>query len=153
MNRFSSDITFQTFLLDKNNRVITVGNPVHHPKVKELYLRQITGNQKGSTKIPETTVSLLERERNFENIPLNEKREHVFKLVNKGNKPLVIYEMVTSCGCIKAEYSKEPVRPGETLDLKVIYNAEDKGFFRKSLMVYCNVEEFPLKFSILGTVE
>ena len=83
---------------------------------------------------------------------MNEKGEHVFKLVNTGNKPLVVYDVTTSCGCTKAEYGKEPVRPGDTLDLKVIYNAEDKGLFRKSLRVYCNVEEAPLKLTVMGTV-
>ncbi|MBR5613519.1 MAG: DUF1573 domain-containing protein [Bacteroidaceae bacterium] len=153
LNRFPSDMTFQTFLLDKDNKVISVGNPVHNPKVKELYLKHITGRMNSTMSTPNTSVSLSELEKDFGVISLNEKREHVFKLVNTGNKPLVIYDVVTSCGCTKAEYSKTPVRPGETLDLNVIYNAEDKGFFRKSLMVYCNVEESPLKFSVLGTVE
>ena len=153
LNRFPSDMTFQTFLLDKDNKVVSVGNPVHNPKVKELYLKHIMGNRNDSKETPKTSVELSETEKNFGNIPLNEKREHVFKLVNTGNKPLVIYDVTTSCGCTKAEYSKAPVRPGETLDLKVIYNAEDKGRFRKSLRVYCNAEESPLKLTVVGTVE
>ena len=144
---------FQTFLLDRDNKVVSVGNPVHNPKVKELYLKHITGNRNDSKETPKTSVELSETEKDFGNIPLNEKREHVFKLVNTGNKPLVIYDVVTSCGCTKAEYSMEPVRSGETLDLKVIYNAEDKGRFRKSLRVYCNVEDSPLKLTVVGTVE
>ena len=153
LNRFPSDMTFQTFLLDKENKVVSVGNPVHNPKVKELYLKHIMGNRDDSMETPKTSVELPETEKDFGNIPLNEKREHVFKLLNTGNKPLVVYDVTTSCGCTKAEYSKEPVRPGETLDLKVIYNAEDKGLFRKSLRVYCNVEESPLKLTVVGTVE
>lgn len=153
LNRFPSDMTFQTFLLDEENRVVSVGNPVHNPKVKELYLKHIMGSRNDSMDSPETSVELLETEKDFGNIPLNEKREYVFKLVNTGNKPLVIYDVITSCGCTKAEYGKEPVRPGETMDLKVVYNAEDKGRFRKSLRVYCNVKESPLKFSVLGTVK
>ena len=153
LNRFPSDMTFQTFLLDKDNKVVSVGNPVYNPKLKELYLKHITGRMNSTMSTPSTSVSLSEMENDFGVIPLTDTREHVFKLVNTGNKPLVIYGVVTSCGCTKTEYSKEPIRPGETLDLKVIYNAEDKGFFRKSLMVYCNVEESPLKLSLLGTVE
>ena len=152
LNRFPSDMTFQTMLLDKENKVVAIGSPVLNPKIKDLYLEIITGKKKGTDKSV-TTVSMDQSEKDFGNIPLNEKREHVFKLVNTGNKPLVIYDVVTSCGCTKAEYGKEPVRPGETLDLKVIYNAEDKGRFRKNLTVYCNVENSPLKFSISGTVE
>ena len=152
LNRFPSDMTFQTMLLNKENKVVAIGSPVLNPKIKDLYLEIITGKKKGTDKSV-TTVSIVDSEKDFGNIPLNEKREHVFKLVNTGNKPLVIYDVVTSCGCTKAEYGKEPVRPGETLDLKVIYNAEDKGRFRKNLTVYCNVENSPLKFSISGTVE
>ena len=152
LNRFPSDMTFQTFLLDKDNKVVSVGNPVHNPKVKELYLKHIMGSRNDSMETPKTSVELPEAEKDFGTIPLNEKREHVFKLVNTGNKPLVVYDVTTSCGCTKAEYGKEPVRPGDTLDLKVIYNAEDKGLFRKSLRVYCNVEEAPLKLTVMGTV-
>ena len=152
LNRFPSDMTFQTLLLNKENKVVAIGSPVLNPKIKDLYLEIITGKKKGTDKSV-TTVSIVDSEKDFGDIPLNEKREHVFKLVNTGDKPLVIYDVVTYCGCTKAEYVKEPVRPGETLDLKVIYNAEDKGRFRKNLTVYCNVENSPLKFSISGTVE
>ena len=153
LNRFPSDMTFQTFLLDKDNKVVSVGNPVHNPKVKELYLKHIMGNRKDSMDSRKTSVELPEAEKDFVSIFLNEKREHVFKLVNTGNKPLVVYDVTTSCGCTKAEYGNEPIRPGDTLDLKVIYHAEDKGRFRKSLRVYCNVEESPLKLTVVGAVE
>ena len=153
LNCFPSDMTFQTFLLNKDNKVVSIGNPVHNPKVKELYMKHITGSRSDSMDSPKTYVELLETEKDLGYLPLNEKREHVFKLVNTGNKPLVVYDVTTSCGCTKAEYGKELVRPGDTLDLKVIYNAEDKGRFRKNLSVYCNVEDSPLKLTVLGIVE
>ena len=153
LNRFPSDMTFQTMLLNKENKVVAIGSPVLNPKIKDLYLEIITGKKRVGADKSVTTVSMDQSEKNFGNIPLNEKREHIFKLVNTGNKPLVIYDVVTSCGCTKAEYGKEPVRPGETLDLKVIYNAEDKGRFRKNLTVYCNAEDSPLKLTVVGVVE
>ena len=153
LNRFPSDMTFQTMLLNKENKVVAIGSPVLNPKIKDLYLEIITGKKKVGTDKSVTTVSIVDSEKDFGNIPLNEKREHIFMLVNTGNKPLVIYDVVTSCGCTKAEYGKEPVRPGETLELKVIYNAEDKGRFRKNLTVYCNAEDSPLKLTVVGVVE
>ena len=153
LNRFPSDMTFQTMLLNKENKVVAIGSPVLNPKIKDLYLEIITGKKKVGTDKSVTTVSIVDSEKDFGNIPLNEKREHVFKLVNTGNKPLVVYDVVTSCGCTKAEYGMEPVRPGETLELKVIYNAEDKGRFRKNLTVYCNAEDSPLKLTVVGVVE
>ena len=38
LNRFPLDMTFQTFQLDEENRVLSVGNPVHNPKVKRPLL-------------------------------------------------------------------------------------------------------------------
>ena len=153
LNRFPSDMTFQTMLLNKENKVVAIGSPVLNPKIKDLYLEIITGKKRVGADKSVTTVSMDQSEKNFGNIPLNEKREHIFMLVNTGNRPLVIYDVVTSCGCTKAEYGKEPVRPGETLELKVIYNAEDKGRFRKNLTVYCNAEDSPLKLTVVGVVE
>ena len=153
LNRFPSDMTFQTMLLNKENKVVAIGSPVLNPKIKDLYLEIITGKKRVGADKSVTTVSMDQSEKNFGNIPLNEKREHIFMLVNTGYRPLVIYDVVTSCGCTKAEYGKEPVRPGETLELKVIYNAEDKGRFRKNLTVYCNAEDSPLKLTVVGVVE
>ena len=153
LNRFPSDMTFQTLLLNKENKVVAIGSPVLNPKIKDLYLEIITGKKRVGADKSVTTVSMDQSEKDFGNIPLNEKREHIFMLVNTGNKPLVIYDVVTSCGCTKAEYGKEPVRPDETLELKVIYNAEDKGRFRKNLTVYCNAEDSPLKLTVVGVVE
>ena len=153
LNRFPSDMTFQTMLLNKENKVVAIGSPVLNPKIKDLYLEIITGKKRVGADKSVTTVSMDQSEKNFGNIPLNEKREHIFMLVNTGNRPLVIYDVVTSCGCTKAEYGMEPVRPGETLELKVIYNAEDKGRFRKNLTVYCNAENSPLKLTVVGEVE
>ena len=40
LNHFpASDMNFHTFLLDKDNKVLAIGNPIHNPKVKELYLK------------------------------------------------------------------------------------------------------------------
>lgn len=36
---------FQTLLLDRNNRIVAIGNPVHNPKIKDLYLKIIQGKR------------------------------------------------------------------------------------------------------------
>ena len=42
LNTFPSNATFQTFLLDTNNKVIVLGNPIHNLSVKELYIKELT---------------------------------------------------------------------------------------------------------------
>jgi hypothetical protein len=46
LNRFPPDMTFQTFLLDKENKVSVIGNPVSNLSVKELYLKQLSGQNR-----------------------------------------------------------------------------------------------------------
>ena len=153
LNRFPNEMMFQTFLLDKENKVVALGNPVLSPKVKELYLKLITGNQEPKQTETITQVSVNQTEIDFDTFPKTEKQERSFVLTNTGNQLLVVHDVVTSCGCTKVEYSKQPVRPGETLELKVIYEAEDTGHFNKSIKVYCNVENSPLRLKVRGSAE
>ena len=153
LNQFPSDMTFQTFLLDKENKVVAMGSPVLNPKVKELYLGLITGSRSVKTQSVVTQVSVNQAEIDFGSYPKDEKQERSFVLTNAGKSMLVVHDVMTSCGCTKVEYSKQPVRPGETLELKVIYEAEDAGHFNKSIKVYCNVENSPLRLKVRGSAE
>jgi hypothetical protein len=42
LNHFPKEPQYQCFLLDKDNRVLAVGNPVQNPKVWELYKKVIS---------------------------------------------------------------------------------------------------------------
>ena len=43
LNHFPVEMQFHTLLLDKENKVLAIGNPVQNPKIKELYLKIISG--------------------------------------------------------------------------------------------------------------
>ena len=60
LNHFPADMAFHTFLLDADNKVVAIGNPVHNPKVKELYLRIIRGEADGVRPEKETAVTSVE---------------------------------------------------------------------------------------------
>ena len=153
LNNFPSDMTFQTLLLDKANKVVAIGNPVLNPKVRELYVRLITGNEGTKSSATQTQVSVSQTVVDFGKFPMQEKKEHRFALTNTGNNVLAVQDVITSCGCTKAEYSKEPVRPGGTLEVKVIYEADEPGRFNKSITLYCNAKESPLQLTIRGFAE
>ena len=150
LNRFPTEMTFQTFLLDRDNRVVAIGNPVHNPKVKDLYLSLMTGKETSKTTGTTTTVAVNQTTIDFGSFQKTEKQERSFVLTNTGNQLLVIQDVTTSCGCTKVEYSKEPVRPSGTLELKVIYEAEQADRFNKVITVYCNAENSPLRLTVKG---
>ena len=153
LNQFPMDMTFQTFLLNKENKVVVLGNPVLNQKVKELYLGQIMGSRSAKPSENITQVSINQTELEFGSFPKEEKQERSFVLTNTGTGLLVIHDAITSCGCTKVEYSKQPVRPGETLELKVIYEAEDAGRFNKTVTVYCNTDNSPLRLKVKGNAK
>lgn len=153
LNHFPSEMMFQTFLLDRENRVIALGNPIQNPKVKELYLNLIKGNAKMASKGILTEVSIDNTTMDFGSFPKEEKQEQSFVLTNTGKGLLVIQDIVTSCGCTKVEYSKEPVRPNGTLEVKVIYEAEKAEHFNKTVTVYCNSKNSPVRLLVKGNAK
>ena len=64
----------------------------------------------------------------------------VFNFTNAGDQPLIINQAVASCGCTVPEYTKAPVQPGESGQIKVTYNGAGKfpGHFKKSITVRTN---------------
>ena len=75
-----------------------------------------------------------------------------FKITNSGDKPLVISNITTSCGCTEAEWTKTPIAPGASGTIITTYDAKALGRFQKSIGVYCNAEYRPIYLSIRGEV-
>jgi hypothetical protein len=151
LNQLPADMIFQTFLLDKDNKVVAMGNPVLNPQIKELYLNVIIGRTKGQQTSSITSVSINQTTIDFGSFPQSDIQEGSFILTNMGNSLLVIQDIITSCGCTKVEYSKEPIRSGDTLKVKVIYEAEQAEYINKRITIYCNTEDSPLRLTIKGT--
>jgi len=83
-----------------------------------------------------------------QNIPVT----HEFTFVNKGNAPLVISSVQASCGCTVAEYSKEPVAPGQRGFVKATYNAAKAGVFTKTVTINSNTDQSVITLTIKGEV-
>ena len=147
LNHFPKDIRFQVFLLDKNNKVVVIGNPVHNPNVKELYLEEISRKQPVAP--IQTTVKVEKESLLLETIPLGKSKDTLFKLVNTGDQPLVIIDVTTTCGCAQTLFDKHPVQPGESLHIKVEVTPENKGLFDETITVKCNTNQL-IKLNIRG---
>ena len=153
LNHFPTEMEFQTFLLDKNNKVVAMGNPVLNPKVKELYLKIIQGKplqDDSKDKQVVTTVSLESTVLSMGDFSWQEERQGTFRLKNTGEKPLVIQDIVTSCGCLTVDYPQKPVMPGKEAVIGVTYKADSPGYFNKVVTVYCNTEDAPIKLWVKG---
>lgn len=77
----------------------------------------------------------------------------VFKFTNTGSEPALIMNARGSCGCTVPSYSKAPVAPGETGEIKVRYDTHRVGPFRKRVTLTTNVPGEPIILTIKGKVE
>lgn len=76
----------------------------------------------------------------------------VFTVKNEGDKPLVISNVTTSCGCTIADWTKNPIAPGATGIVSSTFDAKALGRFQKSIGVYCNASARPIYLTLRGEV-
>lgn len=72
----------------------------------------------------------------------------------KSNTPFVIHKASVSCGCVKVEYPKHPIRRGEKGKVKVYYDSKNqKGHFDKRIFLESNVDKEVCVLRIKGFVK
>ena len=76
----------------------------------------------------------------------------VFTVKNDGDKPLVISNVTTSCGCTVADWTKTPIAPGATGTVTSTFDAKALGHFYKDIGVYCNASDLPIYLMLQGEV-
>ena len=155
LNRFPLESNLHTFLLDKNNRVIAVGNPVYNPKIKKLYFNIISGKKPFLPCNAEQRTNASLDKRFLDMGSFNWKQEQISDIIlsNSGEELLAIEDVSASCGCITVEYLKEPIRPGQKLNLRIKYKAEHPEHFDKTVIIYCNAEGSPFRLKISGNAK
>nr|WP_320153936.1 DUF1573 domain-containing protein [uncultured Draconibacterium sp.] len=90
---------------------------------------------------------------NFNELPYKREAVYSFKFTNPGKSPLVIFDVKTSCGCTVPEWTKKPVKPNDSGEIKIKYEADFPGMFHKEISVYFNGKDSPAKLTIKGQVE
>lgn len=75
-----------------------------------------------------------------------------FTFTNNGSKDLIVNKVESSCGCAVPSWTKEPVKPGQTGKVKVTYDTKLPGPFNKTIAVYSNAGNSPVRIVIRGKV-
>jgi len=71
---------------------------------------------------PTTSIQFAEMEHDFGSIDQDTKNTKVFTFTNTGNEPLIISDAKGSCGCTVPNYPRNPIAPGETGEIEVVYS-------------------------------
>ncbi|MGL5683342.1 MAG: DUF1573 domain-containing protein [Marinifilaceae bacterium] len=76
-----------------------------------------------------------------------------FTFTNTGDKPLIIKNVRVSCGCTTPDWSKKPIPPGESGEIKVTFDPKNRpGKFMKSVTVTSTATKPIITLTIKGNV-
>ncbi|HTM92964.1 MAG TPA: DUF1573 domain-containing protein [Flavisolibacter sp.] len=75
-----------------------------------------------------------------------------FTVTNSSDKPVVLESVIASCGCTTPEWSKEPIAPGASAQIKVGYNAAALSTFTKNITIRLAGVQEPKIIHITGEV-
>lgn len=77
---------------------------------------------------------------------------HDFTFKNTTKQTILITNVKAACGCTATNYTKTPIKPGETGSVTATYNAANGGAFSKTVTVTTNDTDVPKILSIKGKV-
>lgn len=93
------------------------------------------------TKKAYPVIAFNEINHDFGDISQGDVVKHVFSFTNKGEAPLVISDIKTSCGCTTPSYTKEPIPSGGSGQIEVQFNSTGRsGIQKKQIKVITNTE-------------
>ena len=77
-----------------------------------------------------------------------------FSLKNGFEEPFVVKHVVSSCGCTVFKYPYEPIMPGETAAMEVVFNSDGfLGEIIKEAKIYTSASEQPFRLLLEGRVK
>ena len=88
---------------------------------KNMRENPFTPTMDGSSKLPKTNIKFASDLHEFGNVDVNSENKYSFTFKNSGNEPLKISNAKGSCGCTVPNWPKEPILPGESGEIEVVF--------------------------------
>lgn len=74
-----------------------------------------------------------------------------YNIKNISSKPLAIYNVTTTCGCTDVKWTREPLKPGASGKIEVVYSNDEGPYpFNKSITVYVSGIDRPITLRLRG---
>ena len=103
---------------------------------------------------PPTSISFKKMEHDFGTIKQDSENPYEFEFTNTGKNPLIITDAKGSCGCTVPEYPKEPIAPGASSKIRVVYSpGKQEGQQTKNVTITANTEPAQTVISIKANVK
>lgn len=139
-----------TALFNKNKAVAAPGRTaINHVDAGGTPSGAVVPTDAHTVKHPKTTIKFDKESYDFGTIKDGDVVEHVYTFKNTGNHPLIIDEVVATCGCTVPAYTKTPVAPGAKGEIAISFNSKGRtGNVDKNIFLKSNAQEesIPLYF-------
>ena len=90
---------------------------------------------------PTTVMTFDNTIHDFGRISQNSENTKIFTFTNTGSEPLIIQNAQGSCGCTVPNYPREPVAPGETGEIEVVYKpGNQRNAQTKTITITANTQ-------------
>ncbi|UZR95414.1 DUF1573 domain-containing protein [Chondrinema litorale] len=111
-------------------------------------------NEKATEKKQEgPNIVLAEQTFDFGDITQGDKVTHSFKVTNTGNTPLIISNVLTTCGCTAPNYTSEPILPDQEGKIEIAFDSRGKsGIQNKIITIISNAVTPQTKIKISANV-
>ena len=151
INKFPANNMLRAFLLDGDNKVLLIGNPIYNETMEKLYIETITGKKYNSISPIPTEAMLNVTEIDAGSLHGNQTAEISFQLRNTGKRPLYIYSLQTSCDFIDIEFDNRPIQPNSYEVLIAKITPRDTGQFCENIILQYNTKE-PITLKLYGWI-
>ncbi|MGI9544628.1 MAG: DUF1573 domain-containing protein [Cyclobacteriaceae bacterium] len=98
-------------------------------------------------------ITFAESTKSFGDITQGDVVQHIFQFTNEGTQPLILSNVLTTCGCTATEWPRDPIAPGKSGEIHVKFNSAGKmGPQNKIVTIVSNATNPKEKVSIKTNV-
>jgi len=98
-------------------------------------------------------ITFAKSSHDFGDIEQGDKVSYVFEFENSGTEPLILSNVLTTCGCTATSWPREPLAPGEGGEIAVSFNSAGKmGKQNKVVTVVSNAVNAQERVKIITNV-
>ena len=114
--------------------------------------KPVVATQDAPKNMTPSGITWKEDSHNFGDIEKGKPVSHEFSFKNTTKQTILITNVKASCGCTATNYTKTPIKPGESATVTATYNAANPGSFSKNVTVTTNDSDVNKILSIKGKV-
>lgn len=98
-------------------------------------------------------ITFAEASYDFGDIKQGDKVEHTFTFKNTGTEPLILSNVLTTCGCTASDWPRDPIAPGKEGSITVRFNSAGKmGRQNKVVTIVSNATNSQERIRIITNI-